>query len=71
MSYVFKIFIFEFFNSYLTPGYLALFRGDYYLLTTTVASIIITRGVIHNLVTNVYPYLKFLYDKKQHFNIYS
>ena len=67
MSYVFKIFVFEFFNSYLTPGYQAITSGDYELLTITVGSIIITRGLIHNIVTNIVPMMKYAYDRKVFF----
>ena len=66
MSYVFKIFIFEFFNSYLTPFYQAIYTRDYELLTISVGSIIITRGIIHNTMANVLPYFKFLIKRFMH-----
>lgn len=41
------------------------------LLTITVAAIIVTRGLIHNTLSNLIPYLTFFYHKKSYFKRYS
>lgn len=43
-SYIFKVFFFEFLNSYITVVYYATVEQDPFKLATSVGSIVITRG---------------------------
>ncbi|CAK71370.1 unnamed protein product (macronuclear) [Paramecium tetraurelia] len=62
-SYVLKVFLFEFLISYISVVYAVLFKTDQTQLTLSVASIIITRGLISNLQSNCLPYLLYNYLK--------
>ncbi|CAD8045785.1 unnamed protein product [Paramecium primaurelia] len=62
-SYVLKVFLFEFLISYISVVYAVLFKTDQTQLTLSVASIIITRGLISNLQSNCLPYLLYKYLK--------
>lgn len=57
-SYVLKVFLFEFLISYVSIVYQIIFgQQTAEKITTAVASIIITRGVISNVMSNLLPYL--------------
>ncbi|CAD8159360.1 unnamed protein product [Paramecium octaurelia] len=62
-SYVLKVFLFEFLISYISVVYAVLFKTDQTQLALSVASIIITRGLISNLQSNCLPYLLYKYLK--------
>ncbi|CAK55572.1 unnamed protein product (macronuclear) [Paramecium tetraurelia] len=62
-SYVLKVFLFEFLISYISVVYAVLFKSDQTQLTLSVASIIITRGLISNLTSNCMPFLFYKYLK--------
>ena len=55
--------MFEFLISYISVVYAVLFKSDQTQLTLSVASIIITRGLISNLTSNCMPYLFYKYLK--------
>lgn len=54
-SYVLKVFLFEFLISYVSVVYVAIFESDATQLSISVASIIITRGIISNVLSNFLP----------------
>ncbi|CAD8050285.1 unnamed protein product [Paramecium sonneborni] len=62
-SYVLKVFLFEFLISYISVVYAVLFKTDQTQLTLSIASIIITRGLISNLQSNCLPFLIYKYLK--------
>ncbi|CAD8206420.1 unnamed protein product [Paramecium octaurelia] len=63
-SYILKVFLFEFLISYVSVVYVAIFQSDASQLSVSVASIIITRGVISNVTSNFLPYFFFKQEKK-------
>lgn len=58
-SYILKVFLFEFLISYVSVVYVAIFENNASQLSVSVASIIITRGVISNVKSNFLPYFLF------------
>ncbi|CAD8119184.1 unnamed protein product [Paramecium sonneborni] len=63
-SYILKVFLFEFLISYVSVVYVAIFENDASQLSVSVASIIITRGVISNVKSNFLPYILFKQEKR-------
>ncbi|CAD8185858.1 unnamed protein product [Paramecium octaurelia] len=62
-SYILKVFLFEFLISYVSVVYVAIFENNASQLSVSVASIIITRGVISNVKSNFLPYFLFKQEK--------
>ncbi|CAD8181717.1 unnamed protein product [Paramecium octaurelia] len=63
-SYILKVFLFEFLISYVSVVYVAIFGNDASSLSVSVASIIITRGVISNVKSNLLPFAIFQFEKR-------
>ncbi|CAD8120523.1 unnamed protein product [Paramecium sonneborni] len=63
-SYILKVFLFEFLISYVSVVYVAIFENDASQLSVSVASIIITRGVISNVKSNFLPYILFKQERR-------
>ncbi|CAD8098030.1 unnamed protein product [Paramecium sonneborni] len=63
-SYILKVFLFEFLISYVSVVYVAIFESDASSLSVSVASIIITRGVISNVKSNLLPFAIFKFEKR-------
>ena len=65
------MFLFEFLISYVSVVYVAIFESDASSLSVSVASIIITRGVISNVKSNLLPYAIFQFEKRSLTRLFS
>ncbi|CAD8094475.1 unnamed protein product [Paramecium sonneborni] len=70
-SYILKVFLFEFLISYVSVVYVAIFESDANSLSVSVASIIITRGVISNVKSNLLPFAIFKLEKRSLSKLFS
>ncbi|CAD8176392.1 unnamed protein product [Paramecium pentaurelia] len=70
-SYILKVFLFEFLISYVSVVYVAIFESDANSLSVSVASIIITRGVISNVKSNLLPFAIFKLEKRSFTKLFS
>lgn len=63
-SYVVKVFIFQFVNSYISLFYIG-YYGSELLLSSTLVSTIVTKTFVQTLRELLLPYMKFQYYKRQ------